>query len=403
MAKARAICKCAVCGTEFEITAYKRNSSEAASFVKWAEENITVCQDCERKQREADRAVENEKAAQAAAENGWPQLSGTDKQIAWANTIREQAMEAMREYFLDEERLKDHPFGRYAHEALTAILLDQTRASYWIENRDRLGYAQGLVEMAKRADVIRYTICEDTMRAIRDGRITVEDALKTLHPEEAEKPAEQPDEKPVRPEAVPESRKHPGSADIHFDGVRVTAVYEKDEDFRRIVKSMDFVWKDAWTCKPGEMNGTAEDIAAELGARLLNNGFAVRFDSQEILDKAVAGDYNPMCHRWIKSSYDGFGIIWGREDDLYHQAKSLPGAKYVSISGCVNVPERSWAAVVDFAARYGCRITAKAQEKLDRLSGSVQAVAPAAVRKPEYNETNVLESSREVLDDLRDD
>lgn len=402
MARARANCKCAVCGKEFEITAYKRNSSEAASFVKWAEENITVCQECEKKQREADYAVENEKAVRAAAENGWPQLTGTEKQAAWAATIRDQAIAVMKEYYLDEDRLQRYPYGRYAFEALTAILLDQTKASFWIDNRARTIDIRSLTELAKRADSIRYAISEDTMRSIVDGRVTLEDAMRTLHPEE-EKSAEQPEEKPVRPEAVPETRKHPGSVDIRFDGIRVNAVYEKDEDFRKIVKSMDFVWKDAWTCKPGEMNGTAEDIAAELGSRLLNNGFAVRFDSQAILDKAVAGDYIPMRHRWIKTSYEGFEIIWGRNDNLYHQAKSLPGAKYVSLTGSVTVPERSWAAIVDFAAMYGCGITAKAQEKLDRLSGSAQAVAPAAVRKPEYNETNVLESSREVLADLRDE
>lgn len=400
MARARATCKCTVCGEEFEITAYKRNSSEAASFVKWAEENITVCQECEKKQREADHAVENEKAARAAAENGWPQLTGTEKQVAWASTIRDQAIAVMKEYYLDEDRLQRYPYGRYAFEALTAILLDQTKASYWIDNRTRTIDIRSLIELARRADSIRYAVSEDTMKGIVDGRITLEDAMKTLHPED-EKPAEQPEEKPVRPEAVPENRKHPGSVDIRFDGVRVIAAYEKDEDFRQVVKFMDFVWKDAWTCKPGEMNGTAEDIAAELGSRLLNKGFAVRFDTHEIMDRAVSGDYTPMCRRWIKSAPEGFGIVWGREDDLYYTARKLPGARYEF--GTVTVPERSWAAVMDFASRYGFRITAKAQEKLDRLSGSAQAVAPAAVRKPEYNETNVLESSREVLADLRDE
>ena len=69
----------------------------------------------------------------------------------------------------------------------------------------------------------------------------------------------------------------------------------------------------------------------------------------------------------------------------------------------VAVPERSWAAVADFAARYGYRFTAKAQEKLDALSGAAQTVAPEKTKEPQYQETDVLKSSRDVLDDLKDD
>ena len=81
-------------------------------------------------------------------------------------------------------------------------------------------------------------------------------------------------------------------------------------------------------------------------------------------------------------------------------AKSLPGALYDSPG--VTVPERSWDALTDFAARYGYRFTAAAQDKLDRLSGAARAVEPAPVRKPEYEERDVLNSSREVLEDLKD-
>ena len=52
---------------------------------------------------------------------------------------------------------------------------------------------------------------------------------------------------------------------------------------------------------------------------------------------------------------------------------------------------------------FGYSFTAKAQEKLDRLSGAAQAVEPAPVKKPDYQEQDVLKSSREVLPDLRDD
>ncbi len=243
-----------------------------------------------------------------------------------------------------------------------------------------------------------YSAFVDTCKGIEEGRISLDDAMRTAHSEAPEKHQE---EEAVRPEAVPADRTHEGSVDIHFNGEKVTASYDRDEDFRKIVKSMGFIWADSWVRTPGEMAGTRENIAAELGSRLLNAGFSVRFDDQETMDRAVSGDYTPMCRRWIKADEKGFGIIWGKEDDLYSDAKSIPGARYDS--GTVTVPDRSWAAVQDFAEKHGCRITAKAQEKLDSLSGASRTVNQAPVQKPEYNEVDVLKSSREILPDLKDD
>lgn len=57
MAKAVAICKCAVCGKTFEKEAYKQNRRQANDWEKWAEENITVCPQCYAKeQREKEKA-----------------------------------------------------------------------------------------------------------------------------------------------------------------------------------------------------------------------------------------------------------------------------------------------------------------------------------------------------------
>ena len=57
MAKAVAICKCAVCGETFEKEAYKQNRRLADEWERWAEENITVCPRCYAKeQREKEKA-----------------------------------------------------------------------------------------------------------------------------------------------------------------------------------------------------------------------------------------------------------------------------------------------------------------------------------------------------------
>lgn len=83
MVKARATCTCKICGATFTRETIKRNRAEADSWEAWAAENIDTCPDCyraEKKQKEAERV--------ASRSQQLPQLQGSEKQVAWANTIR---------------------------------------------------------------------------------------------------------------------------------------------------------------------------------------------------------------------------------------------------------------------------------------------------------------------------
>ena len=398
MSMARANCTCATCGHTFEVRSKRANSREAASFEKWAEENITECDDCKAARIKAAHDAENAEAAKAAQEMGYPELKGTEKQVAWANTIREKALTVLREAFMDPEAPEKYQYIRLAYTGISFLLLKNLQAAWWIDHQNELQDARMMGRLAMQIDADFSKAVGALQKAVKAGEKTMADAEREMaammageapaqpkaEPEAQPQPQEQP--APQRPEAQPETRKHEGAADVTASGNMVSAVYAKDESFREIVKAMGFAWKDGrWQIEAAERTGKAEDISAELGSRLLNAGFAVRFDSREIMDMAVTGSYTPMCRRWIASRAGGFYITWSREDDHYRAAKSLPGAVYDSPG--VIVPERSWDALTDFAARYGYRFTAMAQDKLDRLSGAARAVEPATVRKPEYSRT----------------
>ena len=411
MAIAKAECTCAACGKKFEVRVSRSNSREAASFEAWAVENITECKDCEKARLNARHEAENAAAMEAAREMGYPELIGTEKQIAWASSIREKALSELRDTFMDPECPEKYQYRRLSYTGISHLLLKMRQAAWWIDHQGELGDVRSMAIIATKIDKPFAEAIGALQRGVKAGEKTMAqaeaeaDALIHGAAQEA-KPAQQ-EQKPAeqsasqRPEAVPETRRHEGSADIRINDGAVCALYGKNDQFMEIVKALGFSWGSGWTLNAGEKTGTAENIAAELGSRLLNAGFAVRFDSQTLLDKAVRGDYTPMCRRWIQSHSKGFYISWPREDDHYRAAKSIPGAVYDRPG--VAVPERSWAAVAGFAARYGYRLTAKAQEKLDALSGAAQTVAPEKTKEPQYRETDVLKSSRDVLDDLKDD
>lgn len=383
MAIAKAECTCKTCGEKFEVRVYKYNSREARSFEAWAVENITECRDCEKKRLAAEHEAENAKAAEASKEAGWPALTGTEKQIAWAETCRTNLIGLIEKRYDDDDEVV-----QYVKNGIIEILLTKTTASWWIDHRN--ADVNELHILAKSIDNEKI----DALKAVAKSGIVPEKAPEETSKEEVKTPD--------RPIAIPENQKHSGCADIRIDGGKVTVVYDRDETFRQIVKGMGFTWNSGWVLKLDETTGTAENVCAELGSKLLNAGFSVRFDTQEIMDAAVSGDYTPRHMRWIWShKAGGFYAEWGeRSDTLYREIMSIPGAKY-SAPG-VMIPERSWDALTDYAEKHDFRFSAKAHALMESLAGSTSVVAPEKVKKPEYQEKNVLETSREVLADLRD-
>ena len=93
---------------------------------EWMERG--VCPDCYRAQKEEEKRQENERAANLQNEIGFAQLNGSDKQIAWANTIRQQTYERL----VASLRSGDPIHKTCLVEALNL----ETSSKWWIDNRN---------------------------------------------------------------------------------------------------------------------------------------------------------------------------------------------------------------------------------------------------------------------------
>ena len=93
------------CGHESILQLYGKEKDR-----RWRIENETtkICWDCQKTQQKQD-------AENAAEKNGYPELIGSEKQIAWAMTIRAKYL----------QKHGDIP-----------PLLEKTSAKWWIDNRD---------------------------------------------------------------------------------------------------------------------------------------------------------------------------------------------------------------------------------------------------------------------------
>jgi len=94
-----------------------------------------VCAECYRAEQTA-AAVE--------ANAGLPALSGSAKQIAWAESIRAKAVASLEE--ARAQMNSEHPLAAKAGELVDGVLA-QSEARYWIDNR---GYRYDMAWLASK-------------------------------------------------------------------------------------------------------------------------------------------------------------------------------------------------------------------------------------------------------------
>lgn len=368
MAKAYAICTCKTCGETFEMTTSKSNRREAVAWEEWAASNIVECPECAAKRIQAQRAAENAKAKEEAEASGFPELQGTERQVAWANTIRAKFV-ALADELMESAKAEKDQDKRAINEAIAAMvkrrLLAHVKASWYIDNRDGMYEARDVISLLKNEDrrgfkaelnEIKSRLGNDTP-SVPAPKMPREDDIGIGLPETKV--------------AVPETERHDGVVGIEIKGAVpndiVCATFEKDNEFMEVVKSLGFKWeRPCWMIKANEMTGTPEDIAADLTHALLQKGFKVSAPAA-VVDKAASGDFQKRKYRWIAYLKEGakiktFLIYWEHDaDDQYRKAKKLPGAEWRREKQCMAVSSEHWAAVFDFAEENGYSLTTAAQ------------------------------------------
>ena len=126
--------------------------SERDRKAEWEERRL--CYDCWKAEQQAKREAENKAAAEAAKENNLPELSGSEKQIAWAETIRSAMFNSAQEIEIKSKELLariesgDIPSGKTEEQIsrakaelegnLSAVqkLKNTISAKWFIDNKD---------------------------------------------------------------------------------------------------------------------------------------------------------------------------------------------------------------------------------------------------------------------------
>lgn len=148
MAKAVANCVCSICGKPFVVTTYRRNRASADDFESWAENAITTCRDCE-------RAAQDQAIREKAVELDPPALTGSEKQIKWAMSIRD---ELLRDVDRLAARFGDDFYGANRLKRKVKLVTDAKTASrWWIDLKVQHGCADattvvGAIKKSNKTD-----------------------------------------------------------------------------------------------------------------------------------------------------------------------------------------------------------------------------------------------------------
>lgn len=344
------------------------------------------CPECRRKEKEQRRATETASAFQNAAEEQWPSLSGTEKQINWGVICRERVISRMRNVIVTSEEKHPGKFANEIHETQEAIAWfakNATSAHFWIENLES--------SVGKMLELYRESLELTEAKEIK----------KAMHKDIIS-------ECGIRPDG--EASDHYAKISIADDEVLVSYPI-KNDTLIATVKKMKYRWRDGmWRFKITVISGTPQDRAAEAACRLLDAGICVLIQDAEVRNKVICGSYESIYPRWVSASEadDCFYIWWdGEDNEIYQLAKKLPRSRWVD--GKISVPSEFYKEVRDFAELEEFRLSAGARRLIEVRSAteatvmSIKPLPPKEIRVSAEGLEAILTRGDEIPDDLRDD
>lgn len=338
-----------------------------------------LCSDCYLENLQRKREEENRKSTELAKEQELPELVGSLRQIAFSQTCRQKLLKQIDELIesedgYDRRRLQRAGLDKDKIAEAIGYMLPQTSASWWIDN-SREDIFVLLSNLYSKSEKQRIQPILDEEKAALQAETTVR----------------------------PENPKTENVAEIRIgEGTLVIVFPEKRDDFRKIMKEdLHMEWSgSSWRRKLIKRNGAVSDRAAEAGHWILAAGFPIRLADQEIRDKAIRGEYEPECTRWILrcggGEYGGwFAILWSYPDDLYDAARRLSGSKYSK--PFVVVPPEQFEEVLDFAQIYGFRLSEKAREVAEMARNAKEAALIVDPEPPKQKQRIVADTKPPVL------
>ena len=309
---------CESCGSDMTVNLIGKHTTR-----QWKLENYTwKCDDCIEKERQEKLKIQLENDVK----NKLPELTGSEKQVKWAVTIRQTILDKIELHLKEESETEEF-------KQKLEIFKSQTSAKYLIDNRNNAHEAVMNMEIPKSNDELVKEYQEEEKHIIRktESNEVVEISVKE-----------------------------------HI----ISLKFKRDDLFRKIAKENKYSWSydsSSWVRSIENLNGNVIDRVVEIATKLLNNDFNIRVDDINLKDLILEGEYEEEVTKWIYRKDDNSVYIIHKPDSVnyYNEIKRLPGAIYKNYQ--ISVPVKSYKEIIDFANEYDYKITKKASDLFDMM------------------------------------
>lgn len=349
-----------ICGHTYTVNLIGPNKNREYRLERLKSE---CCPCCKEEIRKAEIERENNEAAEKSAEMELPELQGSSKQVAWANSIKIRMLNEL-------SGLAEHVNKNYSEkfDQFTDEIINNTSAKWFIDSRD----------------------------------IDLRAAFKDWYEEHKDDDRKEEIDAETTEVVKPENSDKPGIVEIKTDSENITAVYVKDDDFIKICKSFEFKWTGkAWEKKISKYNGGTER-AVELGYNLLKAGFVVKAD-KELAGRMVSGNFNKEQKNWVDFKGGKIVLIWekySKKSDIYFsESKKLHGSRWSD--GFMTVPVDSYQEIRDFAEINGFCISYEAEEAMNAAEEMRNKIETSEIS--EHEEEKVMTREEILEKKLMDD
>ncbi|TBX14377.1 hypothetical protein BFS06_14300 [Clostridium perfringens] len=322
-----------------------------------------LCPKCQEEAFKENVKVNNLKAKEETLERNLIDLKGTEKQVEWGITLRVGLIKNFEEMFNELEECsesdlkgvrekgqeiiencfgrKDVDSGKATLENLYKIydyIIDNiSQAKFFIDYRD-----SSISSICKEVRKLVF-LSEEEEQSIKDEINRFNNSILS-----------------------PENITHEGLVSLDYKDNLIKISYDKiSNHLKELLREFNITWEykhSAFTRYITNCNGHISDRLAEVGIKLLEDGYQISVIDEEVLKKIKTNNYEPECKRWILVYNDNLAIKWFEYNkSLYNEARAIcKGTKWDYDNKYVIVPVTNYREVEKFSNDYGFKYSEEA-------------------------------------------
>lgn len=370
----------------------------------------TLCKKCRYELKKRQEAECNEYIKDNFKALELPVLEGTEKQIAWASTIRQEMLIIWEKHLIEDfirpasllSDIKTYgpAFDEKGNGHKVADMLDKIIKNSTDIEKKRL-VADLFVSVLKTIRKASIYIDIET----GSTRVSIRGLLYKAFIELNINDNKEPKEVIISPENAIDER----IVNIYSKDNTIYCESYADMDVKSICKANHYIWSPhsvAWYRNiNARVSGTIDDRKIELANKILKAGYIIRIDNPTLKEKIINGEYTAEHRRWIGECEGKLIVVFDFKDhpEINKAFNVIKGCVWERNIKCLQLPAEMYLQVQDLAEIYDFKYNDKALELIERVKSSLEDSIADVKAGIEKKYTSRKQSIDEVYNELIDE